>query len=163
MERYAQPVDKDDLHCSFCGKNKADVRKLIAGPAPDSSAGGRVFPVVAICDECVTLCADVCSSDCDFESELHQTLEWLGRAVIELLQTPPTEYDEVRQDLRAAVPRLLGTVREALMELEADQPYDQRNREISEVALEHKLRRAWELIGECRRVRARTRASRPQA
>jgi ATP-dependent Clp protease ATP-binding subunit ClpX len=38
------------LHCSFCGKAQADVRKLIAGPA------------VYICDECVRLCADVIDS-----------------------------------------------------------------------------------------------------
>ena len=35
------------LHCSFCGKNQDEVEKLIAGPA------------VFICNECVTLCADI--------------------------------------------------------------------------------------------------------
>ena len=35
----------DDFHCSFCGKRRREVRKLISGP--------RVF----ICDECVALCA----------------------------------------------------------------------------------------------------------
>ena len=32
------------LHCSFCGKNSEEVKKLIAGPE------------VYICDECVKLC-----------------------------------------------------------------------------------------------------------
>lgn len=35
------------LHCSFCGKNQHEVRKLIAGPS------------VFICDECVELCNDI--------------------------------------------------------------------------------------------------------
>ncbi len=35
------------FHCSFCGKNQQDVRKLIAGPS------------VYICNECVQLCEDI--------------------------------------------------------------------------------------------------------
>jgi len=38
---------KEDLFCSFCGKNQNEVRKLIAGPT------------VYICDECVDLCTDI--------------------------------------------------------------------------------------------------------
>lgn len=38
--------------CSFCGKSKADVRNLIAGP-------GGIF----ICDECVGLCAEIITDD----------------------------------------------------------------------------------------------------
>jgi len=37
----------DDFHCSFCGRRRTDVRKLIAGP--------RVF----ICDRCVELCLNI--------------------------------------------------------------------------------------------------------
>jgi len=37
----------DDLSCSFCGKSRADVRKLISGPK------------VYICDECVNLCNEI--------------------------------------------------------------------------------------------------------
>lgn len=37
----------DDLHCSFCGKRRGEVRKLISGP--------RVF----ICNECVVLCREI--------------------------------------------------------------------------------------------------------
>jgi len=36
-----------NLHCSFCGKNQTDVKKLIAGPN------------VYICDECIHLCQDI--------------------------------------------------------------------------------------------------------
>lgn len=35
------------LHCSFCGKNQHEVKKLIAGPS------------IFICDECVDLCNDI--------------------------------------------------------------------------------------------------------
>ena len=36
----------DDFHCSFCGKRRQEVLKLISGP--------RVF----ICNECTALCVD---------------------------------------------------------------------------------------------------------
>src|SRR3954454_9769084 len=41
----------DDFHCSFCGKRRREVRKLISGP--------RVF----ICDECVALCNDIIAQE----------------------------------------------------------------------------------------------------
>src|SRR5436190_11334410 len=41
----------DDFHCSFCGKKRREVRKLISGP--------RVF----ICDECVALCNDIIAKE----------------------------------------------------------------------------------------------------
>jgi hypothetical protein len=43
LESGRQPV----LRCSFCNKDQAEVRKLIAGP--------NVF----ICDECVQVCAGI--------------------------------------------------------------------------------------------------------
>src|SRR4029078_3392221 len=39
------------LHCSFCGKNQHEVRKLIAGPS------------VYVCDECVALCNEIIHED----------------------------------------------------------------------------------------------------
>ena len=39
--------DKTKLHCSFCGKEQAKVKKLIAGPN------------IYICNECVDLCNDI--------------------------------------------------------------------------------------------------------
>src|SRR5262245_50670123 len=41
----------DDFNCSFCGKRRREVRKLISGP--------RVF----ICDECVSLCNDIIAKE----------------------------------------------------------------------------------------------------
>ncbi len=47
--------DKSDspLCCSFCGKGRDDVKKLIAGPT------------VYICDECVALCNDIIAEEWD--------------------------------------------------------------------------------------------------
>ncbi len=39
------------LHCSFCGKNQYEVRKLIAGPT------------VFICNECIEICRDIVHED----------------------------------------------------------------------------------------------------
>ena len=39
--------EQKKLHCSFCGKNQDEVKKLIAGPS------------VYICNECVDLCNDI--------------------------------------------------------------------------------------------------------
>jgi hypothetical protein len=41
----------DDFKCSFCGKNRREVKKLISGP--------RIF----ICDECVGLCVDILNEE----------------------------------------------------------------------------------------------------
>ncbi len=46
--RAAQPRKFDVVgSCSFCGKRRDQVRKLIAGPG------------VRICDECVALCVEI--------------------------------------------------------------------------------------------------------
>ena len=42
---------RGQYHCSFCGKRRREVRKLISGP--------RVF----ICDECVSLCNDILAKE----------------------------------------------------------------------------------------------------
>jgi ATP-dependent Clp protease ATP-binding subunit ClpX len=43
--------NKQNLHCTFCGKNQQDVKKLIAGPS------------VYICNECIDLCVDIIRED----------------------------------------------------------------------------------------------------
>jgi hypothetical protein len=45
----AERKPPDSTHCSFCGRSKGDVARLIAGPT------------VYICNECVELCEDVIS------------------------------------------------------------------------------------------------------
>jgi len=49
------PAPPKTLCCSFCGKSKQEVRKLIAGPQ------------TCICDECVNLCTDIMAPDDDEE------------------------------------------------------------------------------------------------
>lgn len=39
------------IYCSFCGKNKNEVFKMIAGPS------------VFICNECITLCQDILNEE----------------------------------------------------------------------------------------------------
>jgi ATP-dependent protease Clp ATPase subunit len=43
--------ESGNLVCSFCGKNQAEVRRLIAGPT------------VYICDNCAILCLQIISED----------------------------------------------------------------------------------------------------
>ncbi len=43
--------NKEELHCSFCGKSQHKVKKLIAGPT------------LFICNECIELCADIINED----------------------------------------------------------------------------------------------------
>src|SRR5216117_778002 len=45
------------LRCSFCGKGREEVRKLIAGPT------------VYICDECVDRCNDIIAEDLEEQQE----------------------------------------------------------------------------------------------
>ena len=52
------PNREAGLHCSFCGKNQQEVKKLIAGPN------------VYICDECIQLCNDIIAEEVDKEELL---------------------------------------------------------------------------------------------
>ncbi len=48
-------TDKKNLRCSFCGKNREAVDKLIAGPS------------VYICNECITLSYNIVKKTADEE------------------------------------------------------------------------------------------------
>ncbi|MDA3900976.1 MAG: ATP-dependent Clp protease ATP-binding subunit ClpX [Spirochaetes bacterium] len=50
--------DENDLICSFCGKNQAVVKKLVAGPG------------VFICDECIELCNEILEEDLILNDEI---------------------------------------------------------------------------------------------
>ena len=39
----------ESVRCSFCGKPRSEVESIVAGPTPE----------VAICNECVALCAAI--------------------------------------------------------------------------------------------------------
>jgi len=47
MGNHEEGKNHGALSCSFCGKGREDIWRLIAGPE------------VYICDECVSLCADI--------------------------------------------------------------------------------------------------------
>ena len=47
MSDIENKKNKEELHCSFCGKSQHKVKKLIAGPT------------LFICNECVELCAEI--------------------------------------------------------------------------------------------------------
>ena len=75
-----------EMHCSFCGKSRSQVSKLIAGP------GG-----VYICDECVHACSDMID-----EVELAQLAaegsdDVENEPPIKNLPTPHEIYDELSQ------------------------------------------------------------------
>ena len=52
MANTSTRSSKVQYHCSFCGKNQDQVKRLIAGP-------GAVY----ICDECVELCQEIISEE----------------------------------------------------------------------------------------------------
>jgi len=49
-----------DLNCSFCGKGRKEVKKLIAGPT------------VYICDECIDLCNDIIAEEFEREESFNR-------------------------------------------------------------------------------------------
>lgn len=57
--------DKEALRCSFCGKPKDEVRKLIAGPS------------VWICNECVDICNEIVADDQLLEARRQPAQYWL--------------------------------------------------------------------------------------
>ncbi|WP_455136004.1 ATP-dependent Clp protease ATP-binding subunit ClpX [Thermophilibacter sp.] len=75
-----------EMHCSFCGKSRSQVSKLIAGP------GG-----VYICDECVHACSDMID-EADFAAAPDVAAEpGDDGALIKNLPTPHEIYDELSQ------------------------------------------------------------------
>lgn len=50
MEEATMAEPKKEYTCSFCGKRNAEVRRMIAGPAPLDAA---------ICDECIARCNQI--------------------------------------------------------------------------------------------------------
>ena len=90
----------DDFHCSFCGKRRMEVRKLISGP--------RVF----ICNECVECCRQVLGprlnylhryADVSMTRQEHDRRRQAG-VVQTSLQFGPAEarHSHVEEDTRAS-------------------------------------------------------------
>jgi hypothetical protein len=76
---HSAPERQSELVCSFCGKGRDEVRKLIAGPQ------------VYICDECVDLCDDILEQEQEplsTEDKASSTLCHLPTPIGELLPIP---------------------------------------------------------------------------
>lgn len=66
--RVAGPTKGGVLRCSFCGKDRADVRTLIAGGAQATWLGVQAY----ICDECLDLCNEIILEDGDVPWPWHR-------------------------------------------------------------------------------------------
>ena len=80
------PGFSNEMHCSFCGKSRSQVSKLIAGP-------GGVF----ICDECVHACTDMIDENDLAEAEVEEAAAADDGLPIKNLPTPHEIYDELSQ------------------------------------------------------------------
>ena len=83
--------------CSFCGKPRTDVKKLIAGPG------------IYICDECVGLCQEIISTDSTSEEAAAAVAAFDNKPPAEMLNALPMftrAIASVERDLRAWVVKL---------------------------------------------------------
>ncbi|MDP3736130.1 MAG: ClpX C4-type zinc finger protein [Hyphomonadaceae bacterium] len=98
VSAMVEKTGESTLRCSFCGKTKQQVRKLIAGPT------------AFICNECVSLCTDIVD-----DGELAKLLDEDREAALDRLRQRSTEtlttYVELRQ-------KELKLAREGLAEIE---------------------------------------------
>ena len=78
----------DEMRCSFCGKTRSQVRKLIQGP-------NHVY----ICDECVKTCEDIIKEADRAEADFREAEEpqFAPQAPLKELPTPHEIYDELSQ------------------------------------------------------------------
>jgi ATP-dependent Clp protease ATP-binding subunit ClpX len=85
--------NRDELHCSFCGKTRKEVDKLIAGTG------------VYICDECIDLCNEIIYEEVGLEDVLTQDLEDLPKPkeIFERLNEYVIGQDRAKRTLSVAV------------------------------------------------------------
>ncbi len=88
--------EKGQLRCSFCGKPKDQVRRLVAGPG------------VCICDECVELCKEIVDEEFleEVKSENAETDEiklLRPKEIFDVLSDYVIEQDEAKKALAVAV------------------------------------------------------------
>lgn len=78
----------DEMRCSFCGKTRSQVRKLIQGP-------NHVY----ICDECVKTCEDIIKEADRAEADFREAEkpQFAPAAPIKELPTPHEIYNELSQ------------------------------------------------------------------
>ena len=86
------PSKDSGLHCSFCGKNQREVKKLIAGPN------------VYVCDECIQLCNDIIAEEIEKE-ELTDTKRKIPdpKEIRKILDDYIIGQDQAKKSLSVAV------------------------------------------------------------
>lgn len=84
-------TDKISLHCSFCGKNQYEVKKMIAGPD------------VFICNECIEICLDIINEENN--EKLYETISSipLPEKIRAILDQYVIGQDKAKQVLSVAV------------------------------------------------------------
>ena len=84
-------ADKKALHCSFCGKNQFEVKKLIAGPT------------VFICDECIELCQDIMNEELKDELKTISSTTPSPQKICKSLDEYVIGQDQAKKSLAVAV------------------------------------------------------------
>ena len=84
---------KDEVRCSFCGKNTNEVFKMIAG--------NEVF----ICDECVDLCSDIIEEEIDYRNAKNKPVFKLlePQKIMEHLNEYVISQDKAKKSVAVAV------------------------------------------------------------
>jgi ATP-dependent Clp protease ATP-binding subunit ClpX len=83
--------EKGQLKCSFCGKTKDQVRKLVAGPG------------VYICDECIELCTEIVEEELGTEEEVEFKDVPKPKEICEILNEYVIGQDQAKKSLSVAV------------------------------------------------------------
>ncbi len=85
-------ADIEELNCSFCGKAKAEVDRLIAGPG------------VYICNECIESCHDLIQEQALKEiTETHQEWDYTPKQLLDFLNDYVIGQDHAKKVLSVAV------------------------------------------------------------
>lgn len=85
----------DPFACSFCGKARREVGKMMSGP--------KVF----ICDECVKLCVDILAEDKSLSPEKHEWVDFAAQ-----LEAERKAHEETRAELRETRHAIIAIVDE---------------------------------------------------
>jgi hypothetical protein len=88
-EKKETPLEQLELWCSFCGKHRREVKKLIAGPS------------VYICDECLLLCDQIL----DDEQHQQDQRSYFGEVILAQVRHlgPKAPHARVQPMLRAVI------------------------------------------------------------
>ena len=94
MAKSSTRGNRVQYHCSFCGKNQDQVKRLIAGP-------GAVY----ICDECVVLCQEIINEEGQGGSRKGSAAKSsrTPRELVELLDEYIVAQDQAKRVLSVAV------------------------------------------------------------